>query len=83
MIVEQEANTSSFSEHRIRGYQVKARGRGEPKKNRKAYNRLDDTVEAVSETVDKDSAVPSKDLDGQELEDLGLGQLEIHTEADE
>lgn len=54
--------------HRIRGYQVKSKG-GDPKMNRKGYNKLDDMAETLAE-----AAVPSPDVNAMELEEHGLGQ---------
>jgi queuine tRNA-ribosyltransferase len=55
--------------YRIRGYQVKSTGRGEPKKNTKAFNKLDDMTEALAE-----AEAPSPDVDAEELRNHGMGK---------
>jgi hypothetical protein len=56
----------------LRGYQFKSKGGGEPKKNRKAYNKLDDmAAEALTE-----AEVPSPSVDAMELEEHGFGVVE-------
>lgn len=55
---------------RLRGYQVKSEGRGEPKKNPKAYGRLDDAQVKFAEGV-----APSLDVDGVDLEKDGLASV--------
>ena len=57
---------------RIRGYQFKSEGKGEPRKNRPAYRSLEDGKEKLEE-----SAVPSPGLDAQDLEKQGLGGKEV------
>jgi len=57
--------------NRIRGYQRKAKGRGEPKANTKAFGRLDDAAEALAETE-----TPSSSVDASDLEERGLGKIE-------
>jgi queuine tRNA-ribosyltransferase subunit QTRTD1 len=62
---------SMLTIYRVRGYQVKSVGRGEPKKNVKAFNKLDDMAEALAE-----AKAPSPDVDAEQLEDHGLGKTQ-------
>ncbi|KAF2436981.1 tRNA-guanine transglycosylase [Tothia fuscella] len=55
---------------RVRGYQFKSKGGGEPKKNPKGYNKLDDMAESLAE-----APVPSPSVDAGDLEEHGLGQV--------
>ncbi|KAF2095926.1 tRNA-guanine transglycosylase family protein [Rhizodiscina lignyota] len=55
---------------RVRGYQFKSEGRGEPKKNPKAYGRLDDAREKFAEGV-----LPSPNADAEDLERAGMGSV--------
>jgi hypothetical protein len=57
---------------RLRGYQFKSKGGGEPKKNPKGYNKLDDmAAEAIAE-----AELPSPDVDAMQLEEHGFGKAE-------
>jgi queuine tRNA-ribosyltransferase subunit QTRTD1 len=57
---------------RLRGYQFKSMGGGEPKKNKKGYNKLDGmAAEAVAE-----AEVPSPSVGAMELEEHGFGKVE-------
>lgn len=56
---------------RIRGYQMKSVGGGEPKKNPKGYNRLDDTVQRLAEA---DSGISTPTGDSGELEEHGFAE---------
>jgi queuine tRNA-ribosyltransferase len=53
---------------RVRGYQTKS-GRGEPKKNAKAYGRLDDQMQKLAEA---ESGVATPDGDADDIEAHGL-----------
>ena len=55
---------------RVRGYQFKSEGKGEPKKNPKAYGRLDDAKEKFAEGI-----VPNPDINAKDLENAGLGSI--------
>ncbi|KAF2403081.1 tRNA-guanine transglycosylase [Trichodelitschia bisporula] len=54
---------------RVRGYQFKSKGHGEPKANPKAYNKLDDMAENIA-----DATMPDPDIDAEELQEHGLGK---------
>ena len=54
---------------RIRGYQFKSEGKGEPRKNAPAYRSLDDTKEKLA-----DAALPSPNADAQDLEQQGFAE---------
>jgi queuine tRNA-ribosyltransferase subunit QTRTD1 len=56
---------------RIRGYQTKSAGGGEPKKNPKAYGRLDDAVQKLAEA---ESGVATPTGDAAELEEYGFAE---------
>ncbi|KIW29759.1 uncharacterized protein PV07_05548 [Cladophialophora immunda] len=56
---------------RVRGYQMKSVGRGEPKKNPKAYGKLDDQVEKLAES---ESGVATPDGDANDIETHGLAK---------
>jgi queuine tRNA-ribosyltransferase subunit QTRTD1 len=57
---------------RLRGYQFKSQGGGEPKKNPKKYNKFDDmAAETLAEAV-----APSPSVDATELVEHGLGTVE-------
>ncbi|KAI9822622.1 MAG: hypothetical protein M1827_000341 [Pycnora praestabilis] len=52
---------------RVRGYQFKSEGPGEPKKNPLAYRTLDDAKERLAE-----APIPSSSIDAGELEEKGF-----------
>lgn len=54
---------------RVRGYQAKSVGRGEPKRNPKAYGKLDDQVQKLAEA---ESGTATPDGDAMEIEAHGL-----------
>lgn len=54
---------------RIRGYQFKSEGKGEPRKNPPAYRSLDDGREKLEEAT-----LPSPSLEAQDLEEQGFGE---------
>ncbi|EHY54182.1 Queuine tRNA-ribosyltransferase accessory subunit 2 [Exophiala dermatitidis] len=56
---------------RVRGYQMKSQGRGEPKKNPKAYGRLDDQLQKLAEA---ESGVATPDGNAEDIEEHGLAQ---------
>jgi queuine tRNA-ribosyltransferase subunit QTRTD1 len=56
---------------RIRGYQMKSTGGGEPKKNPKAYGRLDDAVQKLAEA---ESGIATPTGDAVELERHGFAE---------
>ena len=56
---------------RIRGYQAKSVGGGEPKKNTKAYGRLDDAVQKLAEA---ESGIATPTVDAKELEEHGFAE---------
>ncbi|KAJ9616960.1 hypothetical protein H2200_000680 [Cladophialophora chaetospira] len=56
---------------RVRGYQMKSVGGGEPKKNAKAYGRLDDQMEKVRES---ESGVATPAGGAEEIESHGLAE---------
>jgi hypothetical protein len=60
-----------INSHRVRGYQRKSKGRGEPKANAKAFGKLDDAAEALAETE-----TPSSSVDISDLEEHGMGKVE-------
>jgi len=55
---------------RLRGYQFKSQGRGEPRKNPPAFRSLDDGKEKLA-----DAALPSPDAEALELEKLGFAEM--------
>lgn len=55
---------------RVRGYQFKSEGPGEPKKNPSAYRMLDDASERLADAL----ALPSPNADGEELEKQGFAE---------
>lgn len=55
----------------VRGYQRKSEGRGEPKANPKAFDKLDDASEALAE-----ADTPSSSVDASDLEEHGFGKVE-------
>ena len=57
--------------NRVRGYQRKSKGRGEPKANATAFRKLDDTAGSPAEVE-----TPSSSVDASDLEDHGLGKVE-------
>ena len=57
---------------RVRGYQIKSVGGGEPRKNPKAYGRLDDQIQRLAET--EESGVPPPSEDSHGLEKSGFSQ---------
>jgi queuine tRNA-ribosyltransferase len=54
---------------RIRGYQMKSVGGGEPRKNPKVYGRLDDQMQKLAEAQ---SGVATPDGDAEDIEKHGL-----------
>ena len=56
---------------RVRGYQMKSVGRGESKKNAKAYGRLDDQMEKLAEA---ESGIATPDGDTDDLVEHGLAK---------
>lgn len=54
---------------RVRGYQFKSEGPGEPKKNTAPFTMLDDGKERLAE-----STAPSKEVDASELEEQGFAE---------
>ena len=56
---------------RIRGYQAKSVGGGEPKKNAKAYGRLDDAVQKLAEA---ESGIATPTVDAKGLEEQGFAE---------
>jgi queuine tRNA-ribosyltransferase len=56
---------------RVRGYQTKSIGGGEPKKNLKAYGKLDDQMQRLAEA---ESGVTTPDGDAMDIEEHGLAQ---------
>ncbi|KIW99266.1 uncharacterized protein Z519_00929 [Cladophialophora bantiana CBS 173.52] len=54
---------------RVRGYQMKSIGRGEPKKNAKAYGKLGDQVQKLAEA---ESGIASPQGDADDIEGHGL-----------
>lgn len=55
---------------RVRGYQFKSEGNGEPRKNPISYRVLDDTKEKLAE-----AALPSPGADAQDLEERGFADI--------
>lgn len=60
---------------RVRGYQTKSIGGGEPKKNKKAYGRLDEHARKIEE-AESGVATPEDGVNAEELEKQGLGQIQ-------
>ncbi|KAK5084387.1 hypothetical protein LTR05_005463 [Lithohypha guttulata] len=60
---------------RIRGYQMKSVGGGEPKKNRKVYGRLDEQARKLEE-AESGIATPEEDVNAKDIEKLGLGEVQ-------
>lgn len=60
---------------RIRGYQAKSAGGGEPKRNRKVYGRLDEQSMKLEE-AESGIATPEAELHGHDLEKQGLGAMQ-------
>lgn len=56
---------------RIRGYQAKSVGGGEPKRNPKAYGKLDDQVQKLAEA---ESGIATPQGDAMEIEEHGLAK---------
>ena len=56
---------------RIRGYQAKSVGGGEPKRNPKAYGKLDDQVQKLAEA---ESGVATPEGDAMDIEEHGLAK---------
>lgn len=56
-----------LTKFRIRGYQFKSEGNGEPRKNPAPYRSLDDAREKLEE-----AGSPSPNLDAQDLEEHGF-----------
>ena len=61
---------------RIRGYHMKSVGRGEPRKNVKAYGRLDDQLMKLQE-ADSGIATPEEETRAGDLEKQGLGTVQL------
>ena len=55
--------------YRIRGYQYKSEGKGEPRINPPAYRSLDDEEEKLAE-----AALPSPDINSHDLEQQGFAE---------
>ncbi|KAI9763947.1 MAG: hypothetical protein M1840_008981 [Geoglossum simile] len=68
-IYERELPEQTGQGPRVRGYQFKSEGPGEPKKNALAYKTLDDTREKLAEGV-----TPSPNVEAQDLEDRGFAE---------
>lgn len=66
---------SSGQGPRVRGYQTKSVGGGEPKKNRKAYGRLDEQAMKLDE-AQSGVATPEEGQGSNELEKQGLGVVQ-------
>lgn len=60
---------------RIRGYQMKSVGGGEPRKNRKVYGRLDEQAMKLDEAV-SGVATPEAETQAEDLEKRGLGEVQ-------
>lgn len=58
---------------RVRGYQMRSVGGGEPKKNPKAYGRLDEQARKIEE-AESGVPTPTVDEDSQALEEHGFAQ---------
>lgn len=54
---------------RIRGYQFKSEGKGEPRKNPVAYRAFDDRKEQLAEAT-----LPRPDATARDLEGIGFGK---------
>lgn len=55
----------------VRGYQMKSVGGGEPKKNSKAYGKLDDQMQKLAEA---ESGIATPDGDADDIEEHGLAK---------
>ena len=55
--------------YRVRGYQFRSEGKGEPRKNPIAYRPLDDGNEKLAEP-----ALPDPDADAEDLEQQGFAK---------
>lgn len=55
---------------RVRGYQYKSEGKGEPRKNPPAYRSFGNTQEKLAE-----ARMPSPDIDAYDLEQLGFAEI--------
>jgi len=60
---------------RIRGYQMKSVGGGEPRKNRKAYGRLEEQARKLEE-AEAGIATPEVETLAEDLEKQGLGETQ-------
>lgn len=60
---------------RIRGYQMKSVGGGEPRKNRKAYGRLEEQARKLKE-AESGVATPEVETLAEDLENQGLGEVQ-------
>lgn len=58
---------------RVRGYQMRSVGGGEPKKNAKAYGKLDEQARKIAE-AESGIPTPTVDEDSQALEEHGFAQ---------
>ncbi|KAL1970780.1 hypothetical protein VTN77DRAFT_2614 [Rasamsonia byssochlamydoides] len=58
---------------RLRGYQVHASGPSEPRRNPRAYGRLDDAAEKFAE-AQASGAIPDADAGAEELEERGFAK---------
>ena len=56
---------------RVRGYQMKSIGGGEPRKNAKAYGRLDDRAQKLAEA---EAGLATPTLNSEELQNHGFGK---------
>lgn len=70
------AEARMLTEARVRGYQFKAEGPDEPKKNPTAYRKLDDAKEKLAEAV-----LPSPNADAGDLEALGFAEQTSNTDG--
>ena len=60
---------------RIRGYQMKSVGGGEPKKNKKAYGRLEEHAMKLEE-ADSVATTPGLETSARDLQKQGLGEVQ-------
>ena len=59
---------------RIRGYQMKSVGGGEPERNPKAYGRLDDAVQKLAEA---ESGIATPIGDARDLKEHGFAEKTV------
>ncbi|KAJ9407186.1 hypothetical protein DTO045G8_5035 [Paecilomyces variotii] len=70
-VYESELPRQTGTGPRLRGYQLPASGPGQPKRNPRAYGRLDDAVEKYAESI---SSVTVPDAGADELQDRGFAE---------